>query len=79
MNINVFYKLTVSFLLVIARYVQSTQNSKFVIYWQYISKKKGRDHAIILVGMARHPQITQSIKFAKFEERSGDDSEFLCR
>ena len=31
-NIKVFYKLVVSFLLVIARHPQSTQNSKFNIF-----------------------------------------------
>ena len=41
-NIKVFYKLTGSFLLVVARYAQSTQNSKFVIPLQYL-KKEGRD------------------------------------
>ena len=45
----VFYKLTASFLLVIARYAQSAKNSKFVISLQYI-KKEGRDDAIYLGG-----------------------------
>ena len=36
LNIKVFYKLTTSFLLAIARYVQSNQNSKFVISLQYL-------------------------------------------
>ena len=38
-NIKVFYQLTVSFLLVLARYVQSTQNNKFVISLQYLRKE----------------------------------------
>ena len=38
---NVFYKLVVSFLLVIARHAESTQNSKFVISLQN-RKKEGR-------------------------------------
>ena len=42
-NIKLFYKLEVSFLLVIARHAQSTQNSKFAIY-----KKEGRDEVIFL-------------------------------
>ena len=40
--VNIFNKLTVSFLLFIARYAQSTQNSKFVICLQYL-KKEGRN------------------------------------
>ena len=38
-NIKVFYQLTVSFLLVLARYAQSTQNNKFVISLQYLRKE----------------------------------------
>ena len=41
-NINVFYKLVVSFILVIARHAQSTQSRKFVISLQYL-KIEGRD------------------------------------
>ena len=78
--IKIFYKLVVSFLLVIARLVQSTQN-KFAISLQYL-KKEGRGevdflHAdknqtsyklilSILVEMASHTQSTQSNNFAKF-------------
>ena len=40
-NIKVFYKLVVSFLLVIARHTQNAQNGKFVISLQYL--KEGRD------------------------------------
>ena len=43
-NIKVFYKLEVSFLLFIARHAQSTQKSKFVISFQYL-KREGRDDA----------------------------------
>ena len=39
-NIKVFYKMVVSFLLIIARHAQSTQNSKFVISVEYLKKKK---------------------------------------
>ena len=39
-NIKVFYQLTVSFLLVLARYAQSTQNNKFVISLQYLRKEE---------------------------------------
>ena len=39
-NIKVFYKLVVSFLLVTARYVQRIQNGKFVISFQYLKKEK---------------------------------------
>ena len=46
-NIKVFYKLTISFLLVIARYAQSTQNSKFVMSLQYL-KKEGRDEVVFM-------------------------------
>ena len=38
-NIKVFYQLTVSFLLVLARYAQSTQNNKFLISLQYLRKE----------------------------------------
>ena len=79
MSIKVFCKLTISFLLVVSRHAQSTQNSKFVISLEYI-KKGGKDETdfahqdkyifcrlilLILVGMARHVQITQNNKFAK--------------
>ena len=40
-NIKVFYKLTASFLLIIARYAQSTQNSNCVISLQYLKKQGG--------------------------------------
>ena len=40
-NIKVFYKMVVSFLLIIARHAQSTQNSKFVISVEYLTKKGG--------------------------------------
>ena len=46
-NIKVFYKQVVSFLLVMARYAQSTQNSKFVVSLQYV-KKEGRDEVDFL-------------------------------
>ena len=36
------FKVAVSFVLVIARYAQSTENSKFVIFFEYL-KKEGRD------------------------------------
>ena len=76
-DIKGFYKQIVSFLVVIASNAQSIQNSKFVIFFQYI-KKEGRNevdflHAdnlsnklilLILGGMARHAQITQNNKFA---------------
>ena len=41
-NINVFHRLLVSVLLVIARCTQNTQNSKFVIFLHYL-KKEGMD------------------------------------
>ena len=53
-HIKVFYKRVVSFLVVLARHVQSTQNSKFVISLQYLEKKKkkkkkkGRDEVDFL-------------------------------
>ena len=82
MTINkVFYKMTLSFLLLVARYGQNTQNSKFEISLQFL-KKEERDevdflHAenikrsyrlmlLILVGIARDAQITQNNKFAKY-------------
>ena len=45
-RIKVFYKLAISFLLVIARYTQSTQNSKGVISVQYL-ENEGRDEVDI--------------------------------
>ena len=41
-DIRVFNRLIVSFLLVIVRHAQSTQNSKFVISLQYL-QKEGRN------------------------------------
>ena len=38
-NIKVCYKLTISFLLFIARYAKSTLKSKFVIFLQYLKKE----------------------------------------
>ena len=46
-NIKYFYKLIVSFLLIIVRYAQSTQNIRFVISLQYL-KKEGRDEVDFL-------------------------------
>ena len=79
-NIKVFYKLVVSFLLVIARHAQGAQNSRFVILLQYL-KKEGRNEGdfymqinfklsyklipLILVSMIRPANITQNKKFAK--------------
>ena len=45
-SIKVFYKLAISFLLVIARYTQSTQNSKGEISVQYL-ENEGRDEVDI--------------------------------
>ena len=56
-NIKVFYKETVPFLLVIARYAQSTQNSKFVILLQHL-KKEGRDEVDFLHGY-KHQSFLQ--------------------
>ena len=49
MNIStkVFFKLVVSFLLVIVRHAQSTQNRKFAISLQYL-KNKGRNEVDVL-------------------------------
>ena len=74
-NINVFYNLTVSFLMIIARHAQSTQNRKFASFCN-ISKKKGEMKLIfyiqiniklsyilillIVVGMVRHAQMIQN-------------------
>ena len=73
--------MTLSFLLLVARYGQNTQNSKFEISLQFL-KKEERDevdflHAenikrsyrlmlLILVSIARDAQITQNNKFAKY-------------
>ena len=46
-NINVFCRLIVSSLLVIARYAQSTQKSKFIKSLQYL-KKEERDEVDFL-------------------------------
>ena len=45
-NIKVFYKLTVLFLLVIARYAQSTQNGKLVSF--HCLKKEERNENVFL-------------------------------
>ena len=42
-NIKVFYKLTALFLLVVARYVQSAQNSKSVISLRYLKKERSHE------------------------------------
>ena len=60
-NIRIFYKLVVLFLLVIASHAQSTRNSKFVISLQYL-KKEGRDkvdflHADNYVWSDNYPTI----------------------
>ena len=47
LDIKVFYKLVILFLLVIARHAQSTRNSKFVISLQYL-EKEGRDEVDFL-------------------------------
>ena len=50
-NIKIFYKLVVSFLLVMVRHAQSTQNMKFEISLQYLfatSKKIRRDEVDFL-------------------------------
>ena len=52
-NIKVFYKLVVSFVLVIASHAQSTQDNKFVRSLQYL-KKYGRDEVDFL--LADKPQ-----------------------
>ena len=46
-DIEVFYKLVILFLLVIARLAQSTRNSKSVISLQYL-EKEGRDEVDFL-------------------------------
>ena len=56
-NIKVSHKLAVSFLLVIARHAQSTQNSNFVISLQYL-KKEGRDELYFLHA-GKHQTILQ--------------------
>ena len=47
-NIKVFYSQTVSFLLAIARYAQSSQNSKFLISLQYLEIER-RDEVDFLL------------------------------
>ena len=50
-NIKIFYKLVVSFLLVMVRHAQSTQNMKFEISLQYLfatSQKIKRDEVDFL-------------------------------
>ena len=50
-NIKIFYKLVVSFLLVMVRHAQSTQNMKFEISLQYLfatSQKIRRDEVDFL-------------------------------
>ena len=88
-NIEVFYKLNVSFLLVIARYAQTTQNSKFVISLKYL-KKERRDevdslhadkHQTFLqvdpsnLGGHGNSKFVISLKYLKKERR--DEVDFL--
>ena len=56
-NIKVFYKLVVSFVLVIASHAQSTQDNKFVRSLQYL-KKHGRDEVDFLLA-DNHQTIIQ--------------------
>ena len=56
-NIKLFRRLVVAFLLVIVRHTQSTQNSTFVISLQYV-KKEGWDEVDFLHAN-RHQTILQ--------------------
>ena len=56
-NIKVFYKLVVSFLLVLGRHTQSTQNSKFVISLQYFKKEERGE--VIFLHVDKHQTILQ--------------------
>ena len=94
MKINIFLNLVLSFLLVTARHVPSTQNSKFVISLQYL-KKEGRDevdflhsgkHQTILqvdtINLGEHGQAWPN-KFTKslqyLKKEVRDEVDFLCR
>ena len=78
-NYQNFNKLVVSFLLVLARHIESTQNSKLVISLQYLKREQMDEvdflHAdkhqtyklipLMLLDMAWPVQITQNNKFAR--------------
>ena len=88
-NIKVFYKMVVSFLLIITRHAQSTQNSKFVISVEYL-KKKRRDevdclhvdkhktilqvHKINLQSFAKYLRLTLVLLFSCDIEHYGESS-----
>ena len=57
LDIKVFYKLVILFLLVIARHAQSTRNSKFVISLQYL-EKEGR-YEVDFLHADKHQTILQ--------------------
>ena len=78
-NVIVFLKPILSLSLYVVRNAQITQNNKFAISLQYLEKKRGLKliflHAfkheslpqfdtIILIGMIKHYQNPQNIKFA---------------
>ena len=70
-NIEVFYKLVLSFWVCVAKHAQSTQNNKFAISLQYL-KENVKDEVdflhnvilLLLICMMKHSQSTQSNKFA---------------
>ena len=52
-----FYKFALTFLMEVARHVESTQNGKLVILLQYIKKKLWQPIAFVLYCDAEHSDI----------------------
>ena len=72
-----FLQVTLSFLVSVAKYAQSTQSNNFALSLQYLKKEVNVEvdclhadnhqnflHVDTMMGMARHVQSTQSNKFA---------------
>ena len=87
-NIKVFYKMVVSFLLIIARHAQSTQKSKFVISVEYLKKRRDevdclhvdkhknilQVHKINLQSFAKYLRLTLVLLFSCDIEHYGESS-----
>ena len=59
-NIEVFYKLAQSFLVCIARHIQSTQNKKFLYPLEYLQKSMG-DEVDFLTADKREGFLQESV------------------
>ena len=91
-NTKVLYKLTVSFLLIIARHVQSIQNSTFVIF-HFIKERRDevdflhadKHQTFLQLDTIKYycAQITQNNKFAEslwyLKKETRDEVDYLCK